>query len=320
MTPSRRRPLPDPTAFFVALVVLACSRLLLCSSVEAEGFEGAKTFFDARLAEGAAALSPLVDDVNESGGGGGAKPSRPQRPFEPSSSSSSLDVGVFCEPDRFLPAKRMPATVSLPRLVARVEGGSCRLRGGGGNGGAAGFKNSTSSPLSDLARCSPGRTSWFYQEPLLLPERETPAALFAGSCSLSLLPSSMKRRGGRKAEAMAAAEAATTAANNGISDDTFIAVPPLASSNVKRVQVLSPVVVRCESLEAMKRGECSVVEVGGASQERKKKKEKRRSRKGKEAVSSSAAAGKGGDDFVLPSAGAVAVEVGKEVYEALRAF
>ena len=129
-----RRPLPEPPRTVSALVVLvlACSRLLHRSAAVAAEAEGgleagnssSSHFFDARLAERASALSSLLaaaeGDV-ENGGGGEAK----------NPSSSSLAVRVLCEPDRFLPAKRMPATVSLPRLVGRFEGGSCRARGGG---------------------------------------------------------------------------------------------------------------------------------------------------------------------------------------------
>ena len=305
------------------------------------GNSSSSHFFDARLAERASALSSLLaaaDGDVENGGGGEAK----------NPSSSSLAVRVLCEPDRFLPAKRMPATVSLPRLVGRFEGGSCRARGGGtgggGKAGGGGGKNSTSSSslLGDLVSCSPARTAWFFQEPLLLPERTTPAALYAGACSLSLFPSSLRVEEAREeAKAAAATTAATAAAETSadnaggavlIDEGAFSAAPPLSSSNVKRIQVLRPAVVRCESLEALKRGECSVVERASKQQQeeeergkkkekQKEKKKKKRSRKAKEAASSSSSAGiKGGDLVHLPSAGAVAAEVGREVYEALRAF
>jgi len=234
--------------------------------------------------------------------------------------SSSLDLKVSCDKDRFFPAKRMPATVSLPRLVGKFQGASCRLharRGRDGDGNDGNDGNGKGNGKNDnKISCSPSKIAWFYQEPLLLPERRTPAALFAGGCSLSLFPSSLKGKQEEEKEEKEKEEKATaTTAND---DDAFTAPPPLPSSNSKRIQILSPVVVRCESLEAMKRGECAVVERPqwrrGREEEGKKKKEKKKKENGsrKEAIS-----GTSGDSI---SAGTVAAEVGREVLETLRAF
>ena len=327
LSPRRRRaPVPPGIGIVLAtLVAFACSRLRRVSAAEGPGEGGAAAnsnsspsapFFDARLAASAAALGASLGEAMK----------KPEE-LDLARLGKSLDLRVFCEPDRFLPAKRMPAIVSLPRLVARIEGGSCRGRGfrpGGGGPGPADGRNSTSpSVLGGLASCSPGRTSWYCGEPLILPERETPAALFAGSCSLSLFPTSLKIKEAAAAAAAAAAEAATAeaATNNGGGgiDDDFTAAPPLSASNARRIQVLSPaVVLRCKSLEALERGECSGVERPSSRPraEKEKERKKKKSRRAKEAPAVAAA----GKDPVLPSAGAIAAEVGREVFEALRAF
>ena len=307
-------------------IVLSCSGLLRLSAAEVEDSSSSfvgngggadsssaaspSSFFDARLAASAADLSSLLSSLFA--GGGEAKTLGPEE----------LDVRVFCEPDRFLPAKRMPATLALPRLVARIGGGSCRA-----GGGAAGSNETSTALFGGLVSCEPGvQTSWFFQEPLLLPERTTPAALFAGSCSLSLYPALMKTKEGEAATATAAAAAAAATAaaaknvGSGIIDAAFSAAPPLASSNGKRVQVLSAVVVRCESLEALKRGECSVVEGPPPAQQqqqqqRKGKEESREQKKRSRRAKEAAASEDGGS--VLPSAGALAAEIGREIYETL---
>ena len=320
MRASRRR---GPGAIFLAvLIVASCSRFFrLSAAAAAEGTGGGggkgaaaadSSAPPSRLAAAAADLfSSLASLLGEA---------KPLGPEELDQLRASLDVRTVCETDRFLPAKRMPATLALPRLVARITGRSCRVRGGNSS-----TSTSTSSLLGGLVSCSPGKASWFYQEPLLLPERTTPAALFAGSCALSLFPASLKIDEAEAVEAAAKTTTKTTVAeatNNGEGSTTidaaaFSAAPLLASSNFKRIQVLRPLVVRCESLEALKRGECSVVEREESGQRKGKEKggkesQKKRSRRVKDAA---AAAGP-----VLPSAGAVAAEVGREVYEALRAF
>ena len=161
----------------------------------------------------------------------------------------------------------------------------------------------------------------------MLPERTTPAALFAGGCSLWLFPSSLRATEESAATTAAAAAAMIDGGGGSNGADAFAAAPPLASSNVRRIQILSPVIIRYESLEAMKRRECSVVErprkstskEEGAEEEEKKKTEKKQKKRSRKAKAAAAADEESGD-LVLPSAGEIAAEAGKKVFEALRAL